>query len=125
MDSIKYSEILEEKIVPLMKTNKNYIYQQDNAPYHVSYKMGSFFSKNKIELMYWPPNSPDINPIENIWNLIKNTVRKKYYNSKKEMIDEITKILLNFPIEQINNLIDSMDNRISMLYDYNFGIINY
>ena len=107
-----YISVLKEKLLPIME-NKNYIFQKDN-----SFKMLSFFSKNKIELMCWPPNSPDINPIENIWNLIKNNVRSKHYNNKKEMIYEVTKILLNFPKEQINN-------RIEALYANNFGIIDY
>ena len=124
MNSDTYIEILKEKIIPTIK-NKKYIYQQDNALYHASFKMLSFFSKNKIEVMYWPPCSPDINPVENIWNLVKNKVRQKHYNNKEEMINEVTEILLNFPIEQINKLIDSMDNRIEALYNNNFGTIDY
>ena len=75
--------------------------------------------------MYWPPNSPDLNPIENIWNLTKNQVRKNHYNNKEEMITEITKILSKISIDVINNLIDSMDNRIDALFNNNFDIIDY
>ena len=66
-----------------------------------------------------------MNPIENIWNLVKNQVRKKHYNNKEEMIEEITKILSDFSIETINNLINSMDNRVDALFNNNFNIINY
>ena len=68
---------------------------------------------------------PDLNPIENIWNLVKNQVRKKHYENKKEMIDEVTKILSDISIETINNLINSMDNRIEDLFDNNFDTMNY
>ena len=75
--------------------------------------------------MYRPPNSPDLNPIENIWNLTKNQVRKNHYNNKEEMITEITKILSKISIDVINNLIDSMDNRIDASFNNNFDIIDY
>jgi len=125
LNSDKYVDILNNFILPLHNTNKKLIYQQDNAPSHTSIKSIKFFSENKIEVMYWPPRSPDLNPIENLWNLIKQETRKKYYGTKEEMIREITNILNNFPIEKINNLINSMDSRIDMLFNNNFDEINY
>lgn len=123
-NSDTYIEILEELIIPLCK-GKKYIFQQDNAGPHTSYKLLSFFSKNKIEVMYWPPCSPDLNPIENIWNLVKTRVRKNHYNTIKEMTKEVVKILSDVSIDTINNIIDSMDNRIDALFDNNFNVINY
>lgn len=123
-NSDKYIEILKEHLLPLFKKNK-YIFQQDNASCHTSFKLLSFFSNNKIEVMFWPPNSPDLNPIENIWNIVKNEVRKKNYKNKAEMIEEVTNILSTVSVETINNLIDSMDNRVDALFNNNFSIINY
>jgi len=72
----KYPLKIKEYLLPLHK-KKKYKYQQDNAPCHTSFKLLSFFSKHKIEVMYWPPNSPDLNPIENIWNLTKKSSKEK------------------------------------------------
>ena len=65
--------------------------------------------------------------ISDIFEVNKTTIYRIINNNKnkEEMINEVTQILLNFSVEQINNIIDSMDNRIEALYDNNFGIIDY
>ena len=60
--------------------------QQDNAPAHNSILSKTWYSKNELEILEnWPPNSLDINIIENVWRLLK-----------KRNFKEIPKILRNF-----------------------------
>ena len=52
---------------------KNLIFQQDSTLYHVS-KVAEEVFKNTSKLKFWSPNSPDLSPIENVWDLIQERI---------------------------------------------------
>ena len=87
--------------------------------------MCKYFSENEIEIMFWPPNSPDLNPIENVWSLLKKQVDKIVVNDKKRLIDTILEQSKKMKIKNINKIINSMDNRINELFNNSFDNINY
>ena len=72
MTSAKYINLLEGHILPF----KDYFskYKQDNAPCHKSKTVNFFFSDNGIEFLPWLARSPDLNPIENVWAVLKKEV---------------------------------------------------
>lgn len=43
------------------------IFMQDNSPVHTAASVMALFSRQQFQLMDWPPKSPDLNPIENVW----------------------------------------------------------
>ena len=77
MNSEKYQDMLAESLLPFgpLITNGEYVFQQDNAPIHRSDSTQRGFIANSVELLSWPPCSPDLNPIENLWGYL---VRKVY-----------------------------------------------
>ena len=75
--------------------------------------------------MYWPPNSPDLNPIENIWNILKRNIGNVIIKNKQELINIVRNEASKISIEIINNLINSMDNRIEELFNKSFDSISY
>ena len=54
------------------------IFMQDGVPCHCSKIVTDFFRANKITLLEWPGNSPDVNLIENLWAVFKNEVVDKH-----------------------------------------------
>ena len=68
VNSESYQKILDKFMIPTSKKlydGRKFIYQQDNAPPHVSNSTLKFLHDRNIPVLNWPANSPDLNPIEN------------------------------------------------------------
>ncbi len=50
---------------------------QDNAPIHTARVVKSWLREENIQLLDWPPYSPDLNPMENLWGLLKSGIYKQ------------------------------------------------
>lgn len=64
------------------------VFQQDNAPCHKSKSVMKYITNKKITLLDhpYPPQSPDLNPIENLWNHVKRQIHKNHTISGVEDI---------------------------------------
>ena len=83
--------------------------------------------ENQIYVLQWHGNSPDHNPIENLWSIIKTRLRNKDCTTKIKLIEAI--IQLWYRDEQIqsdcNKLVDSMPKRIRDVIKRKGGHIMY
>ena len=84
MDTTKYISILNENIL-----NDNRYILFDNDPKHKSNKSMNFLSKNKIKFIDFPPYSPDLNPIENIFSILKQNIQKHKKDITRQNFDKI------------------------------------
>ena len=71
-----YIQVLEEHLAASMEMTGCTRFQQDGAPCHTGAKADEWFFENEIDVLSWAPQSPDMNPIENCWTLLKQEVVK-------------------------------------------------
>ena len=109
LNAVGYLEILkiyEEKMHFL-----DLIFQQDNAPVHKSKIIGNFFQENEWEVLEWPAYSPDLNPIENLWAILKQRLQKQtvFWENLEEKLYEIWN---EIDADVVRNLYEIYTNRL-------------
>jgi transposase len=97
------------------KDNHNWILQEDNDPKHTSGKAKKWRDDNDIKRIFWPSQSPDLNPIENVWAVLKANVGNYKPSSTKGLIRVIKKEWKKFDKPFAENLVGSMENRLSLV----------
>lgn len=72
----EYKDVLETELLPQAKklfgsVKGKFTYQHDHARAHTAQMVQDVFPQHAVKLLDWPGNSPDLNPIENAWQLVE------------------------------------------------------
>lgn len=104
----------------------NYTYLLDGAPAHTAKATKECLQENNIDVLPgWPPNSPDLNPIENAWAWLKLALYAKQQNSLEDMWKEAQRIWNSMPVSMYKNLMNSIATRKAICTERMGGYTGY
>jgi len=115
--AVDYVKVLETHLVPFLESlddKERFTFQEDNAPIHTAKKTARWQRENGIPCLPWTAQSPDLNPIEHLWDELERRLRARKVPPKNE--DELYEFLLEewkkIPISVLEKLVDSMPKRV-------------
>ena len=130
MNAEKYGrDIIEDTLLPFLHANPqvDYIYQDDNAGQHRARIVTDLKTQHNIESLDWPSVSPDLNPIEHVWDAIGRRISQR--NQPVANIRELRQAVVdewnNLPMQFFRKLVVSMRIRCQEVVQARGGYTHY
>lgn len=113
MDRFVYKSILEDHMLPYVEDNMPLLhtFQHDNDPKHASQLIRRFLEDELVPVMKWPSQSPDMNPIENLWEILDTKIRVESYSNRDQLFAALQEAWTNMDLSIIERLMESMPKR--------------
>lgn len=130
MNSDVYINILKKnlkKSAKKLKLGNKFIFQQDNDPKHTSKATKKWLADNKVTIMDWPAQSPDMNPIENLWSELETRIRSREVqpSNKYQLFEMLQEEWKNISLDITSKLVASVPRRITDLLSVKGGHTKY
>lgn len=113
MDQHVYKNIILNTMIPFADDNLplTWSFMHDNDPKHTSRLVKSCLLENGVQVLKWPAQSPDLNPIENLWNDVEQHIQVVKPKNMAELWTEIEKSWYAIPNERCRTLVESLPRR--------------
>ena len=128
MNAEGYANILNQALVPFISATypDGHRLMQDNDPKHTSRYIQTFFEEHGINWWKTPPESPDCNPIENLWHELKEFIRREVKPStKQQLVDGIKSFWKNVDVTKCQRYIGHLKKVIPKIIQEEGGPTGY
>ena len=120
MDRYFYKTILDENV--LQSAEKlgvidDFYFQQDNDPKHKSKHAMEFFDETVVKCLDWVAQSPDVNPIEHLWRMMKLKLKNRRASNIEERKQQIQDVWKQMSPDLTKKLVHSMPKRLKKLIE--------
>ncbi|GFV92535.1 transposable element Tcb2 transposase [Trichonephila clavipes] len=115
MHKMAYLNILQNNLkesADNLGLEKNFIFQEDNNPKHTAFVVKEWLLYHCRNQLNTPPQSSDLNVIENLWSHLERAVQKHQITSKEQLKSVLQEELLNIAPETNRHLVESMPRQL-------------
>lgn len=124
MNAVCYQKILEENLhssARKLRMGRTWTFQHDNDPKHKAKSTCHWLQQNKVKVLEWPSQSPDLNIIEPHWGDLKRAVHARQPKNLQELEAFCQKEWAALPSEKIKSLIHKYHKRLQAVIDVKGG----
>ena len=120
-------QVMEPEVVPFIRQNgRGLVFQHDNARPHTARLTQDFLRRNNVQVLPWPSRSPDMSPIEHLWDELDRRVRKNLHpRTLPALARALEREWQNIPANVVQRYVDSMRRRLQAMIAANGGHTRY
>nr|KAG5686811.1 hypothetical protein BaRGS_032028 [Batillaria attramentaria] len=120
-------QVLHPHVLPFFQAHRNWVFQHDNARPHTARATQDLLQRSGFQVMPWPALSPDMNPIEQFWDLLQTQLNRVV--PRPTTVAELDRVVrqawANIPRAASNTLVRSVTRRCQAVIDANGGHTRY
>jgi hypothetical protein len=122
-----YIDILQKNVEASIKKLrlKNFIFQHDRDPKHTAKLTQKWLRDNKIIVLEWVGQSPDVSPLENLWSELDRRVKRHHPRNKQELWQILQREWNGIDSSFTQHLVASLPARLKSIIKQNGGPIKY
>lgn len=127
MNAEMYEGILSTSMIPAAAKllGRSYIFQHDNDPKHTAKRVTAFLKKKRVKVLDWPPQSPDLNPIEHLWEEMERQRASEVPRNKEQLKGLLQKTWNGLNQDICAQLVESLPRRLQAVIEAKGGPTKY
>jgi transposase len=124
VNALKYCDVLHG-FFATTELPAHFVFQHDNAPVHRSWVTQQMLEDLEVQVLPWPARSPDLNPIEHVWDILGRRMQHRDCQRLNQLFDALKEEWNSIPQEQLDHLISGMPRRVGMVIANHGGHTRY